>query len=70
MNYDNNFSWDKISFCDYNKGSLLNFGILAYCHYHKCANPSISSNRNVFDFDSYDKESRESVEEVLHKHGM
>jgi hypothetical protein len=26
--------------------------------------------RNVFDFDSYDKEARESVEEVLHKHGM
>ena len=26
--------------------------------------------RNVFDFDAYDKEARESVEEVLHKHGM
>ncbi len=26
--------------------------------------------RNVFDFDAYDKETRESVEEVLHKHGM
>ncbi len=26
--------------------------------------------RNVFDFDSYDKEAREAVEEVLHKHGM
>lgn len=26
--------------------------------------------RNVFDFDSYDKEIRDSVDEVLHKHGM
>lgn len=26
--------------------------------------------RNVFDFDSYDKETRESLQEVLHKHGI
>jgi len=26
--------------------------------------------RNVFDFDSYDKEARETVNEILHKHGM
>ncbi len=26
--------------------------------------------RNVFDFDNYDKETRESVDEILHKHGM
>ncbi len=26
--------------------------------------------RNVFDFDSYDKEVRDSLDEVLHKHGM
>ncbi len=26
--------------------------------------------RNVFDFDAYDKEAKESVDEVLHKHGM
>ena len=26
--------------------------------------------RNVFDFDAYDKEARQSVEEVLQKHGM
>ncbi len=26
--------------------------------------------RNVFDFDSYDKETRDTVDEVLHKHGM
>ena len=26
--------------------------------------------RNVFDFDSYEKEAKESVEEILHKHGM
>ena len=26
--------------------------------------------RNVFDFDSYDKETKDSLEEVLHNHGM
>ena len=26
--------------------------------------------QNIFDFDAYDKQSREILEEVLHKHGM
>ena len=26
--------------------------------------------RNVFDFDSYDKEAKETLDEILHKHGM
>ena len=26
--------------------------------------------RNVFDFDNYEKETRETVDEILHKHGM